>query len=130
MYKGLDDAAIARRSAFNFSEAGMSNQYQRNELLNNLANRTVTLDAIDVEQLPGSLQAMPEAARAEHVEELLEERKALEEELREAIAKREAHVVEVVTADQAKSGFAGKVWSSLRKQAKANSVNLPEAVKY
>ena len=108
----------------------MSNQYQRNELLNNLVNGTVTLDAIDVEQLPGSLQAMSESTRSEYVKELLEERKALEEELRETIAKREAHVVEVVTTDQAKSGFAGKVWSSLRKQAKANSVDLPEAVKY
>ena len=130
MYRGLDDAAIARRSAFNFSEAGMSNQYQRNELLNNLANGTVTLDAIEVEELPDSLQAMPEAARVEHVEELLKEREALEEELRETIAQREAHVAEVVTTDQAKSGFAGKVWSSLRKQAKANRVDLPEAVKY
>ncbi len=76
----------------------------RGDLVVEVMNGRAQVDALDVGQLDEKLQAMPAPARQEYIEKKVEDRRALQKELADVVAKRDAEVAEKLKALGGKDG--------------------------
>ena len=74
-------AALARRATFNLSSAGERNLYGDGDLVSDVVNGVVELDAIETEQLPAALQPMSPAERETAIREDSERRDELKRQI-------------------------------------------------
>ena len=94
LLSGMSSEAVADRSSYLSKAETGSVMAGRGDLLVEVMNGRQQVDALDEKKLDPKLQAMAPEARKEYVSEKLAERRALQTELAEVVAKRDATVAE------------------------------------
>jgi Mg-chelatase subunit ChlD len=108
----------ARRATFNVSKSGKSNLLGENELVDDVASGRVELDSIAQDQLPASLQALAPEAQLARITEKAQARKALQEEIANLSAQRNAYLKKKVEdSGSGESSLDQKLYGAIRKQA-------------
>jgi Mg-chelatase subunit ChlD len=111
-------ASKARRGAFNASPAGAENFVGEKELIDDVANGRVDLDAIPADALPEMLQAAPPAERQATVQRIRQERTELQSRIAELAEERDAYLAKkVAEAGGAKDSLDQKIYEAVRDQA-------------
>jgi Mg-chelatase subunit ChlD len=123
LHTGSTLESLARRAAFNATEAGKSNLLGDKELVEDVASGRVDLSAIEPAALPVPLQSMaPEEQRA-LIEETAERRKALTEEIQTLATERDAYLKRrVAERGGAKDSLDHQIYGAIREQAEAKGM--------
>lgn len=100
----LSSEAMADRSSYLGKSEFGSVLAGRGDLVAELMNNRQQFDTLDVKQLDPKLQALPAAARNELISKKVEERRVLQAELSELVAKRDADVAEKLKTLGGKEG--------------------------
>lgn len=124
------DTTIAQRLYFNSTESGMINFYGSNELLNDLADNKISLEAIEEKDLPEQMQIMSDQERKEYIEKLIKIRKQCENEIKILNKKRQEYIREQVKADSNDDTFDDTVYKSLKEQGAEKNIDLNEGLVY
>lgn len=96
IYAEAPAAAVAQRAVFNESESGKCNFLGIKELVNDLADGTVSLAEVNDDELPSPLRTMEPAERAAYLNEKAEERGRLQEQIRDLSKKRQDYIREEI----------------------------------
>jgi hypothetical protein len=113
-------AALARRAAFNASEAGRDNLLGDQELVDAVASGRVDLASVAPETLPAPMQAMTPKERETLVQETAAKRDALKRQIQELADERADYLKDKVAADGGAVGSLDqKVFEAVREQAGA-----------
>jgi Mg-chelatase subunit ChlD len=108
----------ARRATFNASKSGKSNLLGENELVDDVASGRVELDSIAQDQLPASLQALAPEAQLARIKAKAQARKALQEEIANLSAQRNAYLKKKVEeSGSGESSLDQKLYGAIREQA-------------
>jgi len=111
-------ASLARRAAFNATEAGTAKLLGDKELVDDVASGRVDLSAMEPALLPAPLQALAPEERGAVVAEQAERRKALAQEIRELALQRDDYLErEVAERGGAKASLDAKIYGAVREQA-------------
>lgn len=111
-------ATRARRGTFNASPAGVTNFAGEKELIDDVANGRVDLDAIPEDALPATLQAAAPSERKATVVRIGEERAELQSRIAELAEERDAYLAKkVAEAGGAKDSLDQKIYEAVRDQA-------------
>ena len=123
LHAGSSVPSLARRAAFNATEAGKANLIGDKELVEDVASGRVDLSAMEPALLPAPLQAMAPEERQAVVEEQAERRKALSAEIKELATQRDEYLKREVTArGGAKASLDAQLYGAVREQAKATGL--------
>jgi hypothetical protein len=115
--------SLARRAAFNATEAGKANLIGDKELVEDVASGRVDLSAMEPSLLPAPLQALAPEEREAVVEEQAARRKALSAEIKELATQRDEYLKREVTArGGAKESLDAQLYGAVREQAKASGL--------
>jgi len=113
-------AALARRAAFNASEAGRDNLLGDQELVDAVASGRVDLASVAPEALPAPMQAMTPRERETLVQETAAKRDVLKRQIQELADERADYLKDKVAADGGAVGSLDqKVFEAVREQAGA-----------
>ncbi len=113
-------AALARRAAFNASEAGRDNLLGDQELVDAVASGRVDLASVAPEALPAPMQAMTPKERETLVQETAAKRDALKRQIQELADERADYLKDrVAAAGGAVGSLDQKVFEAVREQAGA-----------
>ncbi|MFM7023823.1 MAG: vWA domain-containing protein [Flavobacteriales bacterium] len=129
----LDDASAARRAEYNSTKAGGAAYYGGGEMINEYKEGKVQLDSIKVNQLPDNMKTMTVAERKAYIEKMAQERKTLELQMKDLVAKRQAYIEKEIVAkkgEEAKNSFEYKVYENVKKQAQKKAIVIDGTVKY
>ncbi|GJM19579.1 MAG: hypothetical protein DHS20C14_17920 [Phycisphaeraceae bacterium] len=118
-------APAADRAMYNASAAGARNAFGRQDLVADIASGTIELEAIPEEQLPEPMQAMTADERRAYVEGLAAQRAQVQAKIAELSSKRTAYQRERMS-DRDADGFDRQIVGTLRDQARAKGLELPE----
>jgi len=112
--------AKARRAAFNASKSGETNFLGEKELIDDVTSGRVDLDAIDPEELPEPLQAMPVSEQKALIAETGERREDLKRQMTELANERAAYLHDKVEESGAAEGSLDEsIFRAVREQAGA-----------
>jgi len=117
LYETSSKNAIASRAKFNMSESGARNFYGKKELIIEIIEEEVSLDDIEVDELPEAMQKMNEIERAEYVEKLKKEREDNLADLLRLSKKREAFIANESKVNPKKDSFSEQVFEVVKSQA-------------
>jgi hypothetical protein len=124
-------AAQARRAAFNATASGAANLLGERELVDDVSSGRVDLDAIALEQLPETLRALPQAEQQAIIDETAVRRTALQREIRELAAQRDAFVAgELEAAGGADGSLDGLLYDVVREQGAAKGLIYDDGPRY
>jgi hypothetical protein len=108
----------ARRATFNTSKSGEANLLGESELVDDVVNGRVALDAIEKDHLPTSMQAMAPQEQRAKIAEIAHKRKALQEEIRDLSVQRQEYLEkQVAELGGAASSLDHKLYGAIREQA-------------
>ncbi len=133
MKDGLSSASAARRAEYNSTSAGESAYYGSGEMVSEYEKGSVKLDSVPANQLPDNMKTMTTVQRKAYIEKIVQERNALEKQMKDLVAKRQAYIeTEIVTkkGEEAKNSFEYKVYENIKQQAAKKSININGKVKY
>ena len=118
--KELSAEALARRDTFNATASGKANLLGESELVEAITSGRVSLDAIEEENLPASLQAMAPAEQMEVITEQGQRRDQLQQEIRKLSESRSKFIKEKVAAEGgADDSLDEKIYGAVKSQAAA-----------
>jgi hypothetical protein len=124
-------ASKARRGAFNASAAGVRNFVGEKELVDDVANGRVDLDAIPPEALPEMLQDAAPAERQATVMRIGQERAELQSRIAQLAGERDAYLAKkVAEAGGAKDSLDQKIYEAVRDQASQAGLEYTEGPGY
>jgi Mg-chelatase subunit ChlD len=113
-------AAQARRGVFNASASGAASFAGNNELIDDVANGRVDIDAIPAAELPEPLQSLDKAEQKAVVNETLERREALKRQIETLAKQRDDFISEAVADDAGAAGSLDRqIYEVVRDQAAA-----------
>ncbi|MEJ2692956.1 MAG: VWA domain-containing protein [Candidatus Thiodiazotropha sp.] len=113
----------ARRAAFNTSKSGESNLLGDSELVDDVVNGRVALDAIEKDHLPAPLQAMAPQEQRAKIAEIAHKRKALQEEIKDLSVQRQKYLEkQVAESGDAASSLDHKLYGAIREQAERKGI--------
>jgi uncharacterized protein YegL len=111
-------ASVARKAEFNVSLSGARNFSGDHELVSDIAEGRVKLDAIVEEELPTELQSLGRAEQMELIEEKAAKRDELKQQIAELSSKRGSYVLDELEESGAdKDSLDNKIYQTVRKQA-------------
>ncbi len=118
--KELSTEALARRDTFNATASGKANLLGESELVDAITSGRVTLDAIEEENLPSSLQALAPQEQMEVITEQAQRRDQLKREIRKLSASRSNFIKDKVAAEGgADDSLDEKIYGAVKEQAAA-----------
>lgn len=94
LHEHASSAAQARRGVFNASASGAANLIGGQDLVHDVVSGRVELEALSSAELPPALAALPPAERRRVVDETAARRDALQREINELAAQRDAFIAE------------------------------------
>ena len=111
-------ASRARRAAFNASTSGKGNFLGKGELVEDLTQGRVALDAIDPEQLPAPMQSLSPKEQQALIEEKAKQRSELQRQIGDLAKQRSVYVKQkVAEMDDAKGSLDQQLYQTVREQA-------------
>ena len=118
--KELSAEALARRDTFNATASGKANLLGESELVDAISSGRVTLDDIEEENLPASMQAMAPEEQMEVITEQAQRRDQLKQEIRKLSASRSNFIKEKLVAEGgADDSLDEKIYGAVKDQAAA-----------
>ncbi len=120
-------AVQAKRAEFNASAAGADNFLAESELVDAVSSGRIELDAIKQDQLPAPMQAMDLAERKAVINEKAERRKILKAEIAKLGAQRQEYIQATINEDAVKKSLDGKLYDTVKEQAKAKGFSYESA---
>ncbi|MGH8583142.1 MAG: vWA domain-containing protein [Gammaproteobacteria bacterium] len=124
-------AALASRAELNAKAAGADNLLGDKELVRDVKEGRVDLAALEEDQLPAPLKALPKRERARHLEEQAKKREGLQARLRDLSERRQRHIaVEVEKRKAAPESLDHKLYSAIRSQAAAKGIHYDQGPAY
>jgi Mg-chelatase subunit ChlD len=124
-------SALAGRAELNAKEAGSANLLGEKELIRDVAEGRVDLDALKEEDLPEPLKALSKPERAKRVGEHEEKRRALRARIGALSERRQAHIAEEVKkAPAAEGSLDAKLYSAIKDQAAAQGIRYDQGPAY
>jgi len=125
-------AALASRGAFNASEGGRRNMVGDKDLVEDIVvSGVASLDEIEEEHLPATLQAMAPAERQAAVEELAQNRDELKRQISDLADQRSSFIAGKVEADGgADDSLDQQLYEVVRKQAGAAGLTYSDGPEY
>jgi len=119
----LSIPAKARRAQFNQSKSGKNNNRAKNDLIHQLNNGVIKIEDIKTKDLPATLASLPAPKRQRVLEEKMEQRQQVQQELDKVIAKRKQFLEkEVAKLGGLKGSLDAKIYHSIKKQAKEKGI--------
>ena len=111
-------AALARRGAFNVSEAGASNLLGESELVGDVASGRVDIAAVPAAQLPAAVAALPVEEQRALLAETAQKRAELQRQIASLAAERDAYIEdEIEAAGGARDSLDQQIYEAVREQA-------------
>jgi hypothetical protein len=125
-------ASRARRAVFNASSSGKENFLGEGELVEDLAEGRVALDAIEPAQLPAPLQALSPEEQQTLVEEKAKQRNELQHQIDDLAKQRSDYMKQkVAEAGGAKDSLDQQIYQAVREQADSKGLHYQvEATAY
>ncbi len=116
--------AIAGRATYAATDSAKASYAARQELVQDLADDRVKLDELDPEHLPESMQKMTPEERAKYIEEIKAKREAVEKQIKEVGAQRQAYIDEQVKAagDNEEQTLDAAIFESVQEQAAEHGI--------
>ena len=111
-------ASVARKAEFNVSKSGARNFAGDNELVADIAEGRVKLDALQEEELPQELQSLDRSEQEKLIGEKTRARQKLKEQIAELSSKRSDYVKKELAVSGAEAeSLDNKIYQTVRKQA-------------
>jgi hypothetical protein len=132
LHAGASLASRARRAVFNASSSGKDNFLGEGELVEDLTQGRVTLDAIDATQLPAPLQTLSPKEQRTLVEEKAKQRNELQDQI-EDLAKQRSDYLKQKLAEMggAEDSLDQQIYRAVREQADGKGLHYQtEAAAY
>jgi hypothetical protein len=126
----MSSSSAARRAEYTFSDAGAIAVPESNEIIENICSGTVTLTDIAVEELPAAWQAMEDEDLEIMVDDMVEERQAIKNELDTMIRARADFLDKNITDEVNDNSLTNNILKSMKKQAKKKDVKLSGHARY
>ncbi|MCY4057320.1 MAG: VWA domain-containing protein, partial [Gammaproteobacteria bacterium] len=121
-------ASRARRAAFNLTTSGAKSHYGDGELVEDVADGSVSLADIAEPELPAVMRPMDAGERAAYLKSQTEQRGRLNRELRELVAKRTAFVAARAKAREGiEASLDHRIFDAVREQAGAKGFRYTDA---
>jgi hypothetical protein len=121
-------AVLARRAGFVASESGEASLKGENELIEDVANGRVDLDALPAAQLPEPLAELKPEARRALIDEQAAKREELKQQIKDLSAQRGDYLKSQVEAEGgAESSLDHKIFSAVREQAAEKGLSYDKA---
>jgi len=126
--KGSSKASSARRASFNISKAGKKNYMGNKELISTIADGDMDFDDLKSTELPEEMKEMDKKEQEKYIKDMSDKRKKLESDMNVLINKRNAYIKTELSkkSDKGKDSFTGKVFGTIREQAKEKKINYSE----
>lgn len=112
----------AKRAEFNASSAGADNFLADSELVDAVSSGKVPLESLKKDQLPEPLRELDRAEQKAVIAQQAEKRKALQAEITRIGAQRQAYIQESVSKEEMAGSLDGKLYETVREQAKAKGL--------
>lgn len=114
----LSKEALARRAAYNVTASGKKNFLGESELVDAVTSGEVSLEEIDREDLPASLQSMAPSEQKEIIAEQAQRRKDLEQEIKKLSESRSRYINKRIEATGgADDSLDEKIYRTVKRQA-------------
>ncbi|MCX6180883.1 MAG: VWA domain-containing protein [Bacteroidetes bacterium] len=123
----------ARRAEYNTTAAGELAYYGSGEMVSEYEKGKVKLDSVRADQLPDNMKNMTITEKKAYIEKNVQERKALELQMKELVAKRQAYIEQEIIAkkgEEAKNSFEYKVYENIKNQAEKKNIKINGNVKF
>jgi len=121
------EKSLARRATFNVSESGEINFLGEGELVDAIILGNVELASIAEEELPKSMQAMSIEQQQVFIAEKNKHRQRYQQEIADLAKKRDNFLTQkVAESGEEKDSLDGKIYSSIKKQAKEKGLIYDE----
>jgi hypothetical protein len=132
IYAEAAPSAVAKRTIFNSGKAGGKNFLGSQELVDDVANGRVDLEALEDEELPAELKSMSGKERQSYVAEKGVERQMLQEKIKDLAAKRQAYIEEKVKQEAGKGGASldAQIYRCIQTQAAAKKIRYTGGPSY
>ena len=118
-------AALARRSTYNVSKGGASNQFGDGDLISDLETKDVELSSLSEEALPAPMAEMDPTQRQQFVEHTKAKRNALTREIQELSKKRDAYLrKEAESREDTRSSLDNQLFDVLSSQLRSRGLEL------
>lgn len=120
LHKELSKAALARRATYNATASGKSNFLGDGELVEAITSGKISLDEIEAEQMPESMQAMAPEEQLEVIKKQAKKRKAIKQEIAELSQSRSEFIKDkIVELGGAENSLDAKIYSAVKEQTKS-----------
>ena len=129
----LSISSSARRAEYNATDAGGAAYYGSGEMVSEYEKGKVKLDSVPASQLPDNMKAMTAAEKKIYIEKTVQERKALEKQMKDLVAQRQTYIEKEIVAkkgEEAKNSFEYKVYENIKQQAEKKDIKINGKVKY
>ncbi len=132
LYSSASPAALARRAEFNSSDSGKKNAYGEQELLAEIASEEVSLDEIEEELLPETMQSMSKEERKQFVDDKTKQREDLEWQMKDLQKQRAGYIKEKIEdLDNVENSLEEKIYSVVKEQgAKVGIIYSDDSAKF
>ena len=128
---GSSVASLARRGVFNATEGGRENLLGEKELVSAVASGEVSLDELDRDDLPATMQAMEPAEQEAHVAKLAEERAEIQQRISELAHDRSDYLAKKVEeAGGLDDSLDRKLYDVVSRQAAEAGLEYAEGPEY
>ena len=120
-------ATRARRAEFNMQKSGKLNRLGKNELVDDVASGRISLDSLDEDKLPASIQALPKPQQLKLIKEKAKLRSGLLKEIKDLSGKRKQYInAEVKKTGAAEASLDEKIYKTVRQQAAKKGLEYKE----
>ncbi len=118
LHAGASVASRARRATYNASESGRKNFLGKGELVDDVTDGKVDIEAIDPEMLPKPMQAMAPKEQKAVISEKAKERRQLQQKIETLSKKRSSFIKEKIEEGEgAEESLDYKLFSAIKEQA-------------
>lgn len=124
LHAAASAASRARRATFNASKSGRDNFLGEGELVEDIASGRVKMDRIDPTHLPEPMRAMAPEAQQAMIEEKLEKRHELEQQINRLAEQRADYIREKVEKrGDAEASLDHKIYQAVKRQAESKGLH-------
>jgi Mg-chelatase subunit ChlD len=120
LHDELSVAALARRATYNATTSGKANFLGKGELVEAVTSGEISLDEIEAEQMPESMQAMAPEEQLAVIEKQFKKRNQIKQEIAKLSQSRSQFIKEkVVELGGVEDSLDAKIYSAVKEQAKS-----------
>lgn len=115
-------ASQARRSVFNLTDSGRKSNLGSQELVEAVTTGKVSVDAMAEDELPDSLKAIAKEERQRKIEQLADERRTLNQEIRAIASKRADYIKETLKPSATANSLETRLYDAIKRQSQASGL--------